>query len=131
MGIKTFIKSKCTQTAVYWGNPKNDGRGKFTFGAMQEVLVSWQDERGNYQKAGHSRVEYVKDKKELFASIVVYSVTLPTGGWDVDGYLYLGKLSTLPIGALPYDVADAWEIKDIKSSASNNNVDEILYKLSL
>jgi hypothetical protein len=41
MGIESFIRKVCVQTAVYWGNPKPDGFGGMTFDYPIEVMVRW------------------------------------------------------------------------------------------
>ena len=43
MGIDTFIESKLTDIAVYWGNPQDDGQGGKTFDPPVEISCRWKD----------------------------------------------------------------------------------------
>lgn len=128
MSIINVIQSKCTQSAVYWGSPVNNGRGGYTFSIVEEIQVRWKDVLLDLSR---ERVDVGKDGKEFAPNCVVYSVQLPTGGWDVNGFLYLGDLSSLDSDPIPYDIEKAYEIKKIKTLQRLNNISEKLYVIYL
>ena len=43
MSITGFLTKTCTQTAVYWGYPHNDGQGGFTYDSPREIKCRWED----------------------------------------------------------------------------------------
>ena len=43
MSITKFIKKICVQTAVYWGNPVNDGYGGKVYDEPREIKCRWED----------------------------------------------------------------------------------------
>lgn len=43
MGIEDAVNRRLTQTAVYWGNPQNDGRNRTTYDLPVEIKCRWQD----------------------------------------------------------------------------------------
>lgn len=131
MGIATFIKGKCEQTAVYWGSPVNDGRGKYTFNVIEEVLVRWEDEIENFAKDSRSRIQIGKDGREFRTNATIYTTNVPSGGWDLDGYMYLGNMVDLNSNFDPYTIDGAWEIKQINQVPSLNNVNEVLFQIML
>lgn len=131
MGISTFIKSKSKDTAVYWGTPVNDGRGKYTFGVVEEVMVRWEDETENFAKDSRSRIQIGKDGREFRCNARVYTSNVPSGGWNLDGYMYLGTLASLDSDPSPYDTEGAWEIKQINVVSALNDVSEKLYQILL
>jgi len=116
MTITQRFQARFEQYAVYWGTPSNDGRGKFTFGVNEEVQVKWHDFIGNFAKDSASRVRISKNGEEYRPSSVIYSTVAPTGGWDLNGYLYLGRLADLPASPSPYSTQNAFEIKEIKKA---------------
>jgi hypothetical protein len=131
MGIAAFIESKSKQTAVYWGNPSNDGRGRYTFGVLVEVTVRWEDEIENFAKDSRSRIRIDKDGREYRPNATIYTSVLPTGGWDLDGFMYLGTLLSLGGNTDPYTIDGAFEIKQINTVTALNNVSEKLYQIHL
>jgi hypothetical protein len=131
MGIASFIKSKSKNTAVYFGTPVNDGRGKYTFSVVEEISVRWEDETENFAKDSRSRIQIGKDGKEFRPNSTVYTSNVPTGGWNLDGYLYLGSLGDLSSATDPYSIEGAYEIKQINVTSSLNTVSEKLYKILL
>lgn len=82
MGIQDNIEDMFTQKAVYWGNPKNDGEGGFTFDTPVEIDCRWE-----------SMNQVVTDSKgsEITSRAIVYC------GLDLDeeGMLLLGELEDL------------------------------------
>jgi len=104
MSIPKFIKRVCVQTAVYWGNPQNDGRGGMTFDYPVEIKCRWE-----IKQRMHS-----DDHGREFLSM---SEVLLTQDVQIQGYLFLGSLtditgygeSTLP-EANPKNVEGALEV---------------------
>lgn len=133
MGISSFINSKCKQTAIYWGSPINNGRGKYTFSVIEDVKVRWEDEVENFVKDSRSRMQIGKDGKEFRPNSIVYTSFVPTGGWNLDGYMFLGSLNEFDsdFDFDPYSLQGAYEIKLIKSISSLNNVSEKLFEIYL
>lgn len=131
MGITSFIKGKSKDTAVYWGNPVNDGRGKYTFGVIEEVMVRWEDEIENFAKDARSRIQIGKDGREFRVNATIYTSNAPTGGWDLDGYMYLGTLASLDSNFDPYTTQGAWEIKQINAIPSLNNPSDKIFQIRL
>ena len=79
MSITSFIKKVCVQTAVYWGNPQNDGYGGTTFDYPVEIKCRWEDKE---------RIQYSNMGKELHQK----GEALITQDVDIQGWLYLGTL---------------------------------------
>ncbi len=82
MGIQQTIERLCTQTAVYWGNPVNNGSGGFTFDEAIEINCRWEE---------RNEIFLSRDGNEWSAKSVVYL----TQDVDEDGMLYLGTLNDL------------------------------------
>jgi hypothetical protein len=129
MSVYSMIATKCKQTAVYWGTPTNDGLGRYTFGVVEEVLVRWEDELENFAKDSRTRIQIGKDGKEFRANARIYAVAIPTGGWNVDGYIYLGNLIDLPSDMIPYTIDGAYEIKQINKIPSLNDPSKCLFEI--
>jgi hypothetical protein len=87
MGITKTIQRFCVQTAVYWGNPQNDGFGGFTFDDPIDLEpptngVRWEDK--TQLVVGANGAETGSDAEVLVCQDL-----------DLDGYLYLGSLDDL------------------------------------
>jgi len=82
MGIAELVTRTSKQTAVYWGNPVEDGEGGSSFDAAVEIQCRWE-----------SQSEIVKDQdgNELVSTARVYVLQ----DLDENGYLYLGTLDDL------------------------------------
>jgi len=82
MGIQEFISSVCVQTAVYWLPGANDGYGARTWSTGVEIACRWDDEQ-----------ELIMNKygKEIMSQAKL----LVTQDLDIEGYLYLGTLTSL------------------------------------
>jgi len=85
--IENTVKKFCVQTAVYWGNPVNDGYGGKTFDDPIELLppsngVRW-EEVTQLITTGNGK-EIVSKAKILLCQDV-----------DEGGYLFLGTLDDL------------------------------------
>lgn len=131
MSITSFIKGKSKNTAVYWGSPVNDGRGKYTFSVIEEVMVRWEDETENFAKDARSRIQIGKDGREFRTNATLYTANVPTGGWDLDGYMYLGTLASLDSELDPYTTEVAWEIKQINTIPSLNDPSSKIFQIIL
>lgn len=109
MGIENFIGIRCTQTAVYWGNPTEDGRGGRTFDSPVELSVRWE-----------KLIQKVNTNDPVEEIISDAQVTVLQ---DVDerGYLYLGELtdfdSTVDTSD-PVTIEGAYEIKKFEKLPS-------------
>lgn len=83
-GIERVVNKFTVQTAVYWGNPVDDGFGSMTFDDPIELAppngVRW-DEKQEV-KVGPGGNEFTSQSKVLVNQDV-----------DRQGYLYLGSLS--------------------------------------
>ena len=88
MSLESTIKRACKQTAVYWGNPVNDGTGGFTFDDAVEIKVRWEDRK---------EVFVAPTGDQLVSKAIVYAMQ----DLDENGYLYLGTLDSL------YDSAES------------------------
>ncbi|KKL76168.1 hypothetical protein LCGC14_2047610 [marine sediment metagenome] len=75
----------CNQTAVYWGNPQDDGYGTMTYDDPVEIKCRWQEHREVISVVGDDR----KDR-ELVSKAQVWVVQ----DVDEEGYLYLGTLDS-------------------------------------
>jgi hypothetical protein len=87
MSIADFISSKCTQTAVYWANPHEDGYGGKTFDAPVEIACRWEDK---IQIMGSTAATNVVGFSELSRALVFVTQDVDEGGM-----LYLGTLDEL------------------------------------
>ena len=104
MGIESFIARLCTQTAVYWGSPVDDGYGGKTFADPVEISCRWEDRVEKISWQGASRLgEEIVSRARVFTT------------QDVDelGWLFLGDLDDLESDeeADPMTVDGAFEIK--------------------
>lgn len=97
MSITKFIKYVCVQTAVYWGNPVNDGYGRLVYDSPIEIKCRWEDEQKIV--AGGNGVEQTS-----------VSNVLVTQNLDVQGMLYLGILNDLDSDQNPNDLTGAYQI---------------------
>lgn len=123
MGIEDFIVKKCKQTAVYWGDPVEDGYGGMSFGSMYPIEIDcrWEDKREVYTTS---------DGRELVSRSIVY-VTIDL---DEQGYLYLGNLDDFESSqdlTNPKTIENAFEIKRFDKSPSLNKITEFTRKAYL
>jgi len=82
MGIANIIERNLDQTAVYWGNPVNDGYGDKTFDSPVEIQCRWED---------RNEVFVAPNGDELIAKSIVYI----SQDVDEEGCLWLGTLDAL------------------------------------
>lgn len=83
MGIDKFIKRVCVQTAVYWGNPVNNGRGGKTFDYPIEIKCRWENKQ---------RVHIDGQGKQFISTASI----LVTEDLQMEGWLFLGHLTDIP-----------------------------------
>ena len=99
MGSPYYIRKHLHQTMIYWGNPKNDGEGTYTFDAPIEI-------RGRCEY----RTELVRTEtgEEKVSRARVYLEQEV----DQGGYLYLGSLedSDVPPYPNPEEMDEAMRI---------------------
>jgi len=119
MGIESFIVRLCKQTAVYWGDPTNDGYGGQTFGSKypEEINCRWEDHREVFTDA---------QGNELVSRAVVYV----TEDVDEEGWLYLGDLDST-IDEDPKNVDGAYKIRRFDKSPALGSTNEFLRKVYL
>lgn len=121
MSLTTLIKQSSKQTAVYWGNPQNDGTGGYVTDDPVEIKCRW-EERRELIKDNTGR-EIISDAKV----IVPQSYSIQDEGW-----MYLGDLddSALDSASQPQEVSGAYQIKKIEKlplHKSNSNFLRIAY----
>lgn len=97
MSIPSFIKRICVQTAVYWGNPVEDGFGGLTFDEPVEISCRWED---------LNRIIFDIRGRQLESK----SSVLVTQELDLEGYLLLGSLVDIDDTVNPKDLEDAYQI---------------------
>jgi hypothetical protein len=97
-----FIESVCVQTAVYWGNPRNDGYGGTTYDSPVEIKCRWD---GTTKRVTNNQGVEVVSQAEV----------LVTQDMDADGLLYLGALSDLTTTQQndPAQVVGAYKIQRV------------------
>jgi len=99
MGIESFIARLCTQTAVYWGSPVDDGYGGKTFADPVEISCRWEV----------STEVLMDDAGVEFSSRARVFLTQDV---EKEGWLYLGDLDDLDSNPDdPKDVEGAYEIR--------------------
>ena len=100
MGIAKFILKISVQTAVYWGNPVEDGYGKLTFDGPVEIPVRWENTATLITASDGE--QYVTQAEILVNQDV-----------DVNGYLYLGTLDDFDSaeGESPKEITGAHRIR--------------------
>ena len=100
MGIADLMTRNCAQTAVYWGNPVNDGYGGFTFDTPIEVACRWEDRIGQFT---------ARNGEQIYTKATVYVLQdVEEGGW-----VYLGTLADIATEDTdkPKTIDTAYEIK--------------------
>jgi hypothetical protein len=125
MGMEAFISSKCVQTAVYWGNPVNDGYGGHTFDDPVEIACRWEDK---------DQVVGTQVGGEVTGGVLLSrSIVFVTQDLDEEGYLYLGSLDDLSVEqqANPKLVETAYIIKRFEKTPALGSTTEFLRKAFL
>jgi len=82
MGIDLIISKNCSQLCVYWGSPKNDGRGGYTYDDAIELECRWEEMK-----------QLVTDSKGN--TITSRATVYLTRDVQEEGVLYFGTLDEL------------------------------------
>jgi hypothetical protein len=106
MGIEKFIRRIAVQTAVYWGNPVDDGYGGLTFDDPVEIKCRWDISLGLRIL---SNSEILVSKTGILAS---GGKILVNQDLDVKGYLMLGVLNDLDSDQIdnPKEIENSFQI---------------------
>lgn len=100
-GIEKFITKICVQPAVYWGTPKANGTGGYTYASPRLIFVRWDDK---IQSVSVNRGKEVTSIAEL---IVTEDLAL-------QGMLLLNHTLEEVSGLSPLNIPDAVEIIKIE-----------------
>jgi hypothetical protein len=97
--MTAFPNNNLNQTAVYWGNPINDGYGTFTFDDPVEIACRWED--------SNKLIRQSNGEQKLSMAEVQVSQDL-----DENGILFLGDLDDLTAAqeADPASISSAYVI---------------------
>lgn len=106
-GIEKIAAKFCVETAVYWGNPQNDGYGGFTFDTPREILCRWENK---------TQVDIGWFSTGFPANLLICKASvLVTEDLDLEGYMYLGTIAGLQaLGAdttNPISIVNAYIIR--------------------
>lgn len=125
MNIATFIASKCTQTAVYWGSPTEDGYAGKTFADPVEIACRWEDK---------DQILGTQVGGEVTGSVLLSrSIVFVTQDLEEEGCLYLGTLTDLSSAqkANPKLVDTAYSIKRFEKTPALGSTTDFLRKAFL
>jgi hypothetical protein len=86
MSVAEFISRNLTQTAVYWGNPQEDGYGSKTFNDPIEISCRWE----NVDQVLGGDTGDDRGMKYISRALAYVDRVL-----DEEGYLWLGRLADL------------------------------------
>lgn len=86
-GIEKIVAKFCVETAVYWGNPVNDGYGGFTYDDPVEIDCRWENKME--MDIGWLSTGFPGNIRLSKASVLV------TEDLDLNGVLWRGTLDTL------------------------------------
>ncbi len=86
-GIEKIVAKFCVETAVYWGNPVNDGYGGFTYDDPIEIDCRWENKME--MDIGWLSTGFPGNIRLSKASVLV------TEDLDLNGVLWRGTLDTL------------------------------------
>ena len=101
MSIESFIRKVSVQTALYWGNPVNNGSGGYTFDTVEEIKCRWDD-----------KTEIMSDDKGK--EFVSRASILSPEELEPGGYLCLASLDDFDSGqdfTNPKNIAGAYMIR--------------------
>lgn len=120
MGIQAIIEKQCKQTAVYWGNPVNNGYGGFTYDDPIEIQCRWEDK---------SEIFTLNGGAQMVSKSIVFTVV----DLSDNGILYLGTLADLDSYQEdnPLTVINAYTIKREDKSPALRSTTQFLRKYYL
>lgn len=115
-GFSTFLKRVCVEPAVYWGNPKSNGRGGFAYDPPIEIQCFWNEKR---------QALSVNDGDKVISRALVYVLQ----DLHEEGLLYRGGLSELTTiqKATPTKVEDICIIKRFERYPGINKTKNCIY----
>ena len=114
MGIEKFIKKIAVQTAVYWGNPTDDGYGGKTYYSPVEISVRWENTNELITTADG----------EQYACIAKIFVTQDV---KVNAYIYLGDFDDIDSDeGNPKSVEGAYRIRRFDKIPMIKKTDEFV-----
>ena len=118
MSIYNMLIRRCKQTAIYWGNPVNDGYGKMTFDFGREIKCRWEDA---------TRVVETKDGKEVISTSQIHVLE----NLDNEGLLYLGILEDLSVEEIadPYTIDGVAVILKMDKIPGLNDITQFVRKV--
>jgi hypothetical protein len=99
--IVDYIEDICAQTAVYWGNPQNNGAGVMTYDDPYEIDCFWIDKQVTLVD---------EDGKEWITEATVFVLE----DLDEQGVLYLGELEDLSSDEKSNPKANLQKAREIK-----------------
>jgi hypothetical protein len=120
MSVQDILKRTYTQTAVYWGNPKEDGFGGKTFDAPIEIKCRW-EERQQVLTDAKGNIEGSRASVYILQDL------------DQQGFLYLGTLVGLTTDQKndPTKVEGAWVIKQFEKVSELGSTTNFIRKVYL
>lgn len=125
MGIESLLAQTCTQTAVYWGAPEDDGYGGKNFDSIYpvEIACRWKEKTELIVRVGARLSEELISNAQVFVTQDV----------DEKGYLYLGTLDDLDSGEEenPETVDGAYIIKKFEKIPALRSTTEFVRKAYL
>jgi len=115
MSIIDFIESVAVQTAVYWGNPVDDGYGGMIYDDPVEIFCRWE-----------GSTKLITDAKGN--QIVCVAEVMVTQELDIDGILYLGTIDDLGPDRddAPETISDTHRIKQFMKTPLFQSTDEFI-----
>lgn len=118
--MEQFLQRMCTQDAVYWGTPTEDGFGGKTFAAPIPIKCRWQDK---VQLLGTPDKETVISR----ATVVVLQDV------EEDGLMWLGSLTSLSAlqQANPRSIDGMCIVKRFEKTPALQSTTEFLRKVFL
>ena len=131
MGIGAMITRNLPQTAVYWGNPADDGYGGTEFDDPVEISCRWEDKQ---QILGTITGNQIVGFQNVSRAIVYVDQDL-----DEDGMLMLGELTDIEDSSGdssggyydPRQLSNAYIIKRFEKTPALNSTTEYLRKAFL
>lgn len=97
--LQKLAEKFAVQTAVYWGSPKPDGYGGYSFSEPEEIKVRWD---------GEEEISIDQYGNEFYQKAKV----IVTKDLDFEGYMLLGKLIDLPSDTTsPVGIPEAYQIR--------------------